>query len=426
MKSFKFIAALVIAILSFPTHAIDYGETYYQIGGGALTDPSLMQFNSFELELDANLAGRFSCGDFNITESITELVRDLESLPDEFGNYLEVAALDALLGLGAISLQRASPGLYEFLTNSFARHKEFVQLKVASCRRIEEGIQDGTIKDFKDLSKLYTWSRNAQAQTTVQEADAEATGQEGIPWVFDTNAGGVGQDPIRIVADSVIKGYRAKFGGVTITTESDSFYRTEFPTEEDAVEWATQVYGEKTISFEADSVSLAGSGLETAIEQSEEEIRALLNSVLSDPAGASQEDLNGLSTPYFELLPSVLQQINGLPITSRDAVITRLASESAALKEIEKSLFVRSLFVAMLDEPVVYFINKIRPVIEGSIMSIDRQIEDVRRVVQIRREFVGNLVETTMSLSNRSRSNTNTPAPIQNEDRTQDGATIKK
>lgn len=419
-----FVASLCLA--SQPALSVS-DSLYYEIGGGRLSDTALNDWNEFTINLDTYASGSYSCGDFDIGESIKAKVQELQNVPDEFEEYLKVAALDYIYGLIALSIQKAAPGAYEYLTNSYLRHKDFVQLKVASCQQVERLVQNNGIKEFKDLAKLVQWQKGAEAGESVQEADAKADASQGIPWVDGEYYGGVGQEPIKLVEHSVAKGYEFLTGSLTASGDDTSSIQTAFPNSSAAVNWAVRIFGEKLITFTLPSQSITGSGLYPEISKATDEHLIMLDKVLRKPTAASKAELDSLSTPAFRVTPEALSAINSQNPDAQMLIKNRLASEIATYQAIERAYFIRSLVVAALDEPNFYFTSVMPRHFDSFLDRIDDGINVARDRAKVRREFVGDLMIDTFKrkeeVENRLE---NMPDSFQPQEKTPDGAIIQK
>lgn len=426
MKKLISLFVMLVCFLTQPAFAV--GESlYYEIGGGRLSDTALNDWNEFTIDLDTYASGSYSCGDFDIGESIKSKVKELSNAPDEFEEYLKVAALDYIYGLIALSIQKAAPGAYEYLTNSYLRHKEFVQLKVASCQQIENLVQNNGISEFRDLAKLVQWQKGAEAGETVQETEEKANASQGVPWVDGVYHGGDGQDPIKLVEHSVAKGYEFLTGSTSANGDATSSIKSAFPNSSDAVSWAIRVFGEKLITFTKPSQSITGSGLYPEISQATDERLLTLDKVLKKPTAATKEELDSLSTPAFRITPDALSAINSQSSDAQTLVKNRLASEIATYQAIERAYFIRSLVVASLDEPNFYFTAVMPRHFDSFIDRIDDGIQVARDRAKVRREFVGNLMVDTFKrkeeVENRLE---NLPDAFQPQEKTPDGAIIEK
>ena len=434
MKTMKQIkqgyAALVTLVFTIavtsPAHATN-DQLYYRIGGGQLSDSALAHFNTFEIDLDVYASGQYSCGDFDISESIKELIKEIENIPDEFEEYLKVASLDLLYGLIALSIQKAAPGVYEYLTNAYARHKEFIQLKLATCRNIETLVRNNGIQEFKDLAKIIQYRRGVETGQPIQEAERAATPEQGIPWIEGRYHGGAGQPPILLVEHSVRTGYQHINGGLTASGDASSTLAQVFPTAASAQAWATAVYGEKIISLVDPSRSETGSGLQAQIAETEIVINETLAAVLNNPTGASAAQLDTLSTPSFRITPAALAAINSQNADARAVFKHRLASEIATYQAIEKAYLIRSFLVSALDHPHFYFTEVMPAHIAHYLDRIDDGIRVARDRARLRREFVGGLMlEALRRSEDIEQQSVNLPQGYRPQETLPGGGTVKQ
>ena len=390
------IAIALSLILSLPAFGQTYSDKfYYEIGGGQLSDSALSEWNAFTLDLDPYASSQYSCGDFDLDESLKALIRDIADVPDDFEEYLKVAGIDLLYGLIALSIQKAAPGVYEYLTNSFIRHKEFLQLKLANCRRAEALLSSGDITKLADFAKLIEWRKAIEEGKSVQDAEAEVDGKEGIPWVDGEYYGGEDQDPIKLVEHSTVKGYENLLGGTSTGATTDSSIAYYFPAATDAKDWAVEVFGDKIISFVGDNQSITGSGLQAAISATTEEVAEILEKVVPRPSTASKDELDQLSTPNYRVTVSALSAIGARKLGQQEVLKSRLASEIATLQAIEKAYIVRDLIVSATDDPHIYYSPLKDDHYKGLIAQIDDGIEVARNKAKVRNEFMGQLLITT-------------------------------
>ena len=395
----RFIKQLTLAIsigalLSTQAQAQSYADGfYYEIGGGQLSDTALTDWNEFTLDLDPYLSSQYSCGDFDLEESIKALIKDIANIPDEFEEYLKVAVIDLLYGLIALSIQKAAPGVYEYLTNSFIRHKEFLNLKLANCQQIEALLADGEITKLADLAKMIKWRKGAEAGIPIHEADEEVNPAEGIPWVGGEYRGGDGQEAINLVEDMVKAGYENILGSNRVPPSAIADYSPiayYFPDDLAAFSWAVEVFGDKIITFVGQNQSITGSGLQTQIARKSFDLIITLEAVMANPAGATQDDLNQLSTPNYRMTVEALQAIAARSPAQRKIVVNRLASEIANLQEIEKTFIIRELLISALDEPHLFYSTIKDDYFLDLIDELDDHIKVARDRAAVRDEFVGN------------------------------------
>jgi len=396
MKKLITASTITLLVCTSQVNAQSYSDSfYYEIGGGQLSDSALSDWNSYTLELDPYLSGQYSCGDFDLEESLKSLIEDIADVPDEFESYLKVAAVDLLYSLIALSLQRAAPGMYEYLTNAYIRHKEYLQVRMASCQRTEALLANGEISQLKDLAKMVEWRKGLEEGKSIQETEAEVDGKEGVPWVDGEYQGGENQEPIKLVEDSVLRGYENLLGSESSGAAVNSSIAFYFPSDTKAKDWAVEVFGDKIISFVEDNQSITGSGLQVVIAATTEEVKVVLDEAVSNPSGASQADLDLLSTPNYRVTVAALAAISSRNSGQQELLKARLASEIATLQEIEKAFIVRDLIVSATDEPHIFFSPLKDQHFANLVSQIDDGIAVARTKAMVRNEFVGNLLVTT-------------------------------
>ena len=408
-----FAATLTMMTTTTQAQYSDQTGFYYEIGGGALTDPALMDWNEFIIDLDAYAGAEYSCGQFDLEESLKRLIRDIKSVPDEFLQYLEVAIIDLLYGLGAIALQKAHPGLYEFLTNSFIRHKEFLQASLANCEKVQELHAEGQLQSLRDYAKLIQWRKGIERGEAVhetEEAVKESNGKEGVPWVNGEYRAGEGQEPISLVEDLVGLGYENVYGTASQATPAESALYKYFPDVIDAIDWAIDVLGERVITFSGVNQFTTGAGLYSKIAASTEELKLVLDEIYDNPSQASEEQLRTLSTPNFEITASILEKSQKLSDEEKEWFKQRLASEAATAQEMERAYIVRELLMGATDDPNIYYSPLIAQVFQELVPEIDDQIETARGRTQIRTEYIGGLLAKTANQVN-IRENITSPTP---------------
>lgn len=392
------ITASIAMVTSAPStaRAQAFGDKfYYEIGGGQLSDNALAGWNELTIDLDPYASTNYSCGDFDLDESLKSLIREISDVPDQFETYLEVAAIDLLYGLIALSIQKASPGLYEYLTNAFIRHQEYLQLKLASCHRLESQIGNGEISKLADFAKLIEWRKSAEAGQSIQEAEAEVDGTEGIPWVGGEYHGGENQPPIKLVEHGIRKGYENIVGSGGTSNGEDSPIALYFPDAPSATDWGVAVFGDKLITFVGDNQSVTGSGLQAQITKTTEEVKEILLRAVENPPGVSAEDLNRISSPNYRITTEALAAIQARDKEQQAILVNRLASEIATLQEVEKAFIIREFLVSALDDPHIYYTTIKDEYFVGLIDEIDDHIQVARDRAKVRQEFVGGLLIKT-------------------------------
>src|SRR5690606_2378222 len=165
-------------------------------------------------------------------------------------------ATAAVASLPALIIQRADPGLYNLLTNGILQARLDFDRSKLTCRAIAERMADmaGGQLGWNQLAEgmaLRQAVASTDAVSAIEQAEA-SRGNDGVPWVGGGNAGGAGQNPIRVVGDVTRAGYNLLNGrAVTDTTPIDGttcgnrLSCQTWTSPEAAAEWATRVLGEQ-------------------------------------------------------------------------------------------------------------------------------------------------------------------------------------
>src|SRR3546814_7787955 len=101
--------------------------------------------------------------------------------------------------------------------------------------------------------RISDWSSDVCSSDLVSAIEQAETrrGNDGVPWVGGSNAGGSGQPAIKVVGDVTRAGYNlVNVRGVTDTSSIAPASCSSLPCQtwtspQAAVEWATRVLGEK-------------------------------------------------------------------------------------------------------------------------------------------------------------------------------------
>ena len=141
-------------------------------------------------------------------------------------------ATSAVASLPALIIQRADPGLYNLLTNGVLQARLDFDRSKLTCRAMAIALRTLPAVSSTD------------AVSAIEEAE-ESRGNEGVPWVGGSNAGGRNQPPVKIVADVTRDGYNLVNGrDVDVSNSGDHLSSETWSSPQDAVAWATRVLGE--------------------------------------------------------------------------------------------------------------------------------------------------------------------------------------
>ncbi len=251
--------------LSAQTSVNDYGihhrgsvigdDVLYSIGGGrAVSMGPVGQMQSIGVGIGWN--SNLICGDMSLT---TTLQNQLNGITQGFqaimSNVIQNATA-AVASLPALIIQRADPGLYNLLTNGILQARLDFDRSKLTCRAIAERMADmaGGQLGWNQLAEgmaLRQAVASTDAVSAIEQAEA-SRGNDGVPWVGGGNAGGAGQNPIRVVGDVTRAGYNLLNGrGATDTSPIDSITCGNslscqtWQSPQAAADWAIRVLGEQ-------------------------------------------------------------------------------------------------------------------------------------------------------------------------------------
>jgi len=303
----KLLALVPLLMLSAITHAQRPGfqysgnvigdEVMYSIGGGnavSMSGAAGMRSIGVGVGWNSNLM----CGDMSIT---TTLQNQLNGLTNGFQQIMSTViqnATSAVASLPALIIQRADPGLYNLLTNGVLQARLDFDRSKLTCRAMADKMADmaGGQLGWNQLAQgmaLQQAVASTDAVSAVEEAES-SRGNNGVPWVGGSNAGGSNQPAIKVVGDVTRAGYNLVNGrSVTDTSAIDtascnSLSCQTWPSPQAAVTWATRVLGEqeqRTCASCTKTSTVPGVGLTPLIQEEYETKLDVLQELVSGIRG---------------------------------------------------------------------------------------------------------------------------------------------
>src|SRR5690606_19718672 len=179
-------------------------DVLYTIGGGravSMGSAGNMQSLGGGVGWNSNLI----CGDMSIT---TTLHNQLNGITNGFQSIMSNViqnATAAVASLPALIIQRADPGLYNLLTNGILQARLDFDRSKMTCRAIANRMADmaGGQAGWDQLAEgmaLRDAVSSTDAVSAIEQAESNR-GNNGVPWVGGSNAGGNGQGAIKVVGD---------------------------------------------------------------------------------------------------------------------------------------------------------------------------------------------------------------------------------
>jgi integrating conjugative element protein (TIGR03755 family) len=380
-------------------------DWYYRIGGAqAVSSAANPLVGSTSLNGNLDLSHIYSCGNFSPVAGLSNILNSAQNqVMAAYGNLVN-AVTSAIGALPAFILQRAAPGLYDLYQNAVIRAEALLGSANTSCEAMEAEIRGGgnPYEDFIKRAKGFDWrvqmgkGPSGSSPTDVKTAKdwvESNNGKNGIPWLGGSYAGGVGQNAVLAVTDTVKAGYNIELGRGVMDTASSSGKKTRLseiwasPT--DAQNYALYVLGDVELTSNPNTPRKAtpGHGILPKIETDKAPILRSLHTIVRGTDNPDPTALAKVSAPGIDLTREVIQAIRNLPTPQeKEAAIQKLADEAATAVNLEKALMLRRLLQSGRMEPNIYASGLGRD-IDLAVGHISQAIENVLFETRIRREM---------------------------------------
>ena len=415
IKNTLLTAGLVLTLgstaVSAQTTINDYGfhhrgsvigdDVLYTIGGGravSMGPVGPMQTLGVGVGWNSNLI----CGDMSIT---TTLQNQLNGITNGFQTIMSNViqnATAAVASLPALIIQRADPGLYNLLTNGILQARLDFDRSKLTCRAIAERMADtaGGQLGWDQLAEGMVLKQavgSTDAVSAIEQAET-SRGNDGVPWVGGSNAGGSGQAPIRVVGDVTRAGYNLLNGrSATDTSSIDSLtcgHRLSCQTwssPEAAATWATRVLGEqeqRTCDSCTKTRTTPGVGLTPLIQEEFEDRIEALRDLLAGTTPTTFENLEQAGSASLPITRGVIEALRDEP--DQDILARRLASEIALASVLEKALLLQRTLLAGRKEPNIAANQLAQDAVARESDLLAQEINNLKTELALRRELAAN------------------------------------
>jgi integrating conjugative element protein (TIGR03755 family) len=419
---------------------------YYHIGGAkAVSEAANPVIASASLGGNLSLSNVFSCGNFDPTSALTNVLGNVKGQVMSAYGGLIAAATSAIGALPAFILQRASPGLYDLYQNAVLRGEAVVRMANASCEQMESEIRQGKnpYERFTSVSKMFDWKvqmgnksyggSGTDVVTALKNVETNS-GSHGIPWLGGLFAGGTqplpngtAQAPVQVVSDTIKAGYNIELGrNVTDATSAPTGNNATplgktWATPADAQAYAVYVLGDVAFSTNktAQRKATPGHGLLPKIETDKTTILASLKAIVEGSKAPSAAELANVSAPSTDLTREVIEAIRSLPTPQEKAVaMQKLAEEAATSHQLEKAMLLRRLLQSGRMEPNIYAAG-VDEELDRAVSGITQAIDTVLYETRIRRELFSQTASVLLSVSkNRLATEAAVPPALSNDAKT--------
>lgn len=376
-------------------------DVLYSIGGGravSMTGAAHMRSLSVGVGWNANLI----CGNMSLT---TTLQNQLNGVTHGFQAIMSTVidnATAAVASLPALIIQRADPGLYNLLTNGVLQARLDFDRSKLTCRAMANRMADaaGGQLSWDQLAEGFALRDAVSSNDAVAAIDkAESNrGNNGVPWIGGTNAGGAAQPPIQIVGDITRTGYnllnnRAATDTTPInpTLCSSNLACQTWPSPDAAAKWAVRVLGEqeqRTCEACTKTTTKAGVGLTPLIQEEYEQKLEALRELIEGSRPTSESDLLAASSASLPITRGVIEALRDEP--DQDILARRLASEVALASVLEKALLLQRTLLTGRGEPNIVANELAQQAIARQSDILDREIMSLKTELELRRELANN------------------------------------
>ncbi|WP_330534942.1 integrating conjugative element protein [Pseudomonas aeruginosa] len=375
-------------------------DVMYSIGGGSAVSMGRaagMRSIGVGVGWNSNLI----CGDMSIQTTLQNQLNGITNGFQQIMSNVIQSATSAVASLPALIIQRADPGLYNLLTNGVLQARLDFDRSKLTCRAMAE-------KMAETAGGQLGWSQMAEgmalrdavgsndAVSAVEQAETRR-GNDGVPWVGGSNAGGAGQSAIRVVGDVTRAGYNLVNGrGVTDTssiasTSCASLSCQTWTSPQQATEWATRVLGEqvqRTCDSCTKTETVPGVGLTPLIQEEYEAKLQALQDLVSKAKNTTPENLREAGSSSLPITRGVIEALRDEP--DQDVLGRRLASEAALSSVLEKALLLQRTLLTGKKEPNVAANELAVQAVDQENSALEQEINNLKTELELRRTLAGN------------------------------------
>lgn len=383
-------------------------DVLYSIGGGrAVTMGSTVNMQSIGVGFGWN--SNLICGDMSLT---TTLHNQLNGITNGFqsimSNVIQNATM-AVASLPALIIQRADPGLYNLLTNGILQARLDFDRSKMTCRAIANRLADiaGGQTGWDQLAEGMVLKQSVGSTDAVSAIEQAETskGNSGVPWVGGGNAGGVGQQSIKVVGDVTRAGYNllnsryvTDNSPIDRTTCGDKLSCQTWSSPQAAVDWATRVLGEReqqTCQSCTKTQSTPGVGLAPLIQDEYDAKLKALQELVTGAKPLSADNLDMAGSGSLTITRGVVEALRDEP--DQDLLAKRLASEVALSSVLEKALMLQRALLAGTKEPNVAANELAVKAVQAESSTLQQEITNLKTELELRRELAGNAAIVLLS-----------------------------
>ena len=376
-------------------------DVLYSIGGGRAV-PMGPGANMRSLSVGIGWNSNLICGDMNLQ---TTLQNQLNGITNGFQSIMSNViqnATSAVASLPALIIQRANPGLYNLLTNGILQARLDFDRSKTTCRAIANRMADiaGKQSGWEQLAEgmaLKDATNKADAVAAIEQTEAKR-GNQGVPWVGGSQAGGSGQAPIKVVSDVTRAGYNLLNG--RHVTDTSTISRTNcggrlscqsWTSPQAAADWANRVLGEhiqRTCDGCSKTDSTAGTGLTPLIQDEYDTKLRALQDLITARVPTTLANLEAASSNAIPITRGLIEALRDEP--DQDLLGQRLASEVALSSVLEKALLLQRTLLTGRQEPNIAANALAQQAVAQESDLLTLEIQNLKNELEMRRTLLAN------------------------------------
>ena len=381
---------------------------YYAIGGAEPVSIALNPGGAYQvLDAHASLTASYSCGNFDIVDSVTNSFANAAS---SLQSMVMSAAQGAIAALPLYVFQRAAPGLYELFQTYTADFSLNFGNAIKSCEQMEKEILAGKdpYEEWVQMAKAGDWRRlmGVTSDAVSAKASVETSGGDnGYPFPKVSSgavvmAGGASGPPIEPVRDITAAGWNTTLGrppgsNAPYTPPAagpEVRLATLFPAPADAAGYAVDVLGDAVIRTcdGCPKRGIPGNGLGVKYQAHRETVATDLAALVAGTGVPANADLQQVSAPGVAVSARVIQTLRELPADEAGMLAGRLASEVAIARTIEEAFAIRRLLISGKRVPEVASTRPAVEMADTAIAELEQEIESFLFEQRVSKEIASN------------------------------------
>ncbi len=409
----------------------DNNTLYYKIGGSdGFSLPATSNTDTIHLDTSTNLGLGYSCSAFNPALSISNSLNNLKDSAENLTRDIVTNATGSLIMMPLYELAKTNPTLYALLNNQLLSANHKLELSTKSCDTVKEQINRGE-NPYQDWGKIAVndqWKKqlsfaaigNGDINEAKKDIDAHS-GDEGVTWTSggkssdgSLHAGGKGQPPVYVIADTVKAGYSAMQNQALQTNEADIGNLThDFPTSQSASDWITSVVGDQIITTcnedecKKKQGSVVGHGLLPRVmscnldnDNCVTTISTRLTALVTGSDTETLQNLERVSAGGIAISPDVVASLRTLELSEQTIIIHKLAQEIAVQRVIDKALTARTILATGAQVPVIAANHPAEVLIHQAMAHLDEEIHSLVFENQIRKQMMSETLSQVLAYSN--------------------------